>query len=135
VARRDRHQSLLALQTRAPAGVAGGIAFALVAGTGAVIAPWYLLVRPGPFLAPGRDPWIALAAGLGAACLNGIGMIFLPALLDAPPAVVGTRMLILNVTVVGVVAVWSVGFRGQSLTPSKIAGVLLAIAAVWLLGR
>lgn len=114
---------------------AGAVVFMLLAGTFAVTAPWYLLIRPGPFLAPGRDPWIAIVAGLGAACLNGIGMVFLPSLLDAPPGVVGTRMLILNVAVVGVVAVWSVSFGGHTLTPSKIGGVVLAIAAVWLLGR
>jgi drug/metabolite transporter (DMT)-like permease len=114
---------------------AGGVAFMLVAGTVAIVAPWYLLVRPEPFLAPGRDPWSAVLVGLAAACLNGIGMIFLPPLLDAPPAVVGTRMLILNVTVVSIVAVWTVSFGGQGLTTSKIAGLLLAVAAVWLLGR
>ena len=114
---------------------AGGVAFMLLAGTLAVVAPWYLLVRPAPFLAPGRDAWSAVLAGFAAACLNGIGMVFLPPLLDAPPAVVGTRILILNLTVVSVVAVWTVSFGGQGLTTSKIAGLGLAIAAVWLLGR
>lgn len=114
---------------------AGGVAFALVAGTLLVITPWFLLVRPDPWLAPGRDAWIAIVAGLGAACLNGIGMVLLPRLLDAGPAIVGTRMLILNVSIVSIIAVWSIVFGGQTLSPSKIAGALLAIAAVWLLGR
>lgn len=114
---------------------AGGVAFALVAGTLLMVTPWFLFVRPEPWLAPGRDAWIAAVAGLGAACLNGIGMVFLPRLLDAAPAIVGTRMLILNVTVVSIVSVWSIAFGGQTLSPSKMAGVLLAIAAVWLLGR
>lgn len=114
---------------------AGGVAFALVAGTLLVVTPWFLLARPEPWIAPARDPWIALAAGLGAACLNGIGMVFLPPLLDASPAIVGTRMLILNVTVVSIVSVWSIAFGGQTLTTTKIAGVVLAIAAIWLLGR
>jgi drug/metabolite transporter (DMT)-like permease len=114
---------------------AGGVAFALIAGTLLVVTPWFLLVRPEPWLAPGRDAWIAIVAGLGAACLNGIGMVFLPRLLDAAPAIVGTRMLILNVTVVSIVSVWSIAFGGQTLTPAKVAGLLLAIAAVFLLGR
>lgn len=114
---------------------AGGVAFALVAGTLLMVTPWFLFVRPEPWLAPGRDAWIAAVAGLGAGCLNGIGMVFLPRLLDAAPAIVGTRMLILNVTVVSIVSVWSIAFGGQTLSPSKMAGVLLAIAAVWLLGR
>ncbi len=114
---------------------AGGVAFALVAGTLLVVTPWFLLVRPEPWVAPGRDISIAVVVGLGAACLNGIGMVFLPRLLDAAPAIVGTRMLILNVTVVSIVAAWSIAFGGQTLTASKSAGVLLAIAAVWLLGR
>jgi hypothetical protein len=114
---------------------AGGVAFMLLAGTFAVTAPWFLLVRPGPFVAPGHQAWVALAAGLGAACLNGIGMICLPALLDAPPGVVGTRMLVLNLTVVGVVAAWTVAFGEQALTWSKMVGIALAIIAVWLLGR
>jgi len=114
---------------------AGGVAFALLAGTVLVVAPWFLMARPEPWLAPGRDAWIAIVAGLGAACLNGIGMVFLPRLLDATPAIVGTRMLILNVTVVSIVSVWSIAFGGQTLTPAKIAGLLLAVAAVWLPGR
>jgi len=114
---------------------AGGVAFMLIAGTMLVITPWFLLARPEPWLAPGRDAWVAIVAGLGAACLNGIGMVFLPRLLDATPVIVGTRMLILNVTVVSIVSVWSVAFGGQSLTASKIAGLLLAVAAVLLLGR
>lgn len=114
---------------------AGGVAFMLLAGTFAVTGPWFLLVRPGPFLSPGRDAWVALAAGLGAACLNGVGMICLPSLLDAPPEVVGTRMLVVNLTVVGVVAGWTIAFGEQALTWSKMLGVALAIIAVWLLGR
>jgi len=114
---------------------AGGVAFALIAGTLLVVTPWFLLVRPEPWLAPGRDMWIAIVAGLGAACVNGIGMVFLPRLLDAAPAIVGTRMPILNVTVVSIVSVWSIAFGGQSLTPAKIVGLLLAVAAVFLLGR
>ncbi len=114
---------------------AGGVAFGLLAGTFAVTVPWFLLVRTDPFVAPGRDPWIAAIAGFGAACLNGIGMVVLPRLLDAAPAIVGTRMLILNVTVVTVVCVWNVSFGGQALTPSKIAGMAFAVAAVWMLGR
>jgi hypothetical protein len=113
----------------------GGVVFALVAGTILVTTPWFLLVRAEPWLAPGRDPWIAIAAGIGAACLNGIGMVFLPHLIDAPPAVVGTRMLILNLTVASVVTVWSASFSAQALTPSRLAGLVLAVAAVWLLGR
>jgi hypothetical protein len=114
---------------------AGGVTFMLLAGTFAVTAPWFLLVRPEPYFAPGRDPWVALAAGLGAACLNGVGMICLPLLLDARPDIVGTRMLIVNVTVVGIVAVWTIAFGEQALTTSKIAGIALAVIAVWLLGR
>jgi hypothetical protein len=113
----------------------GGIAMMLIAGTFAVTAPWYLVVRPAPFLMPGRSVVVAVVVGLGAACLNGLGMIFLPPLLDAPPGVVGTRILILNVTVVGVTAIWSITFGGQALTASKILGVLLAVGAVWLLSR
>ncbi len=114
---------------------AGGVVFGLLAGTFLVTAPWFLFVRTGPFIAAGRDPWMATLAGIGAACLNGIGMVVLPYLLDAPPVVVGTRMLILNVTVVTVVCIWNVSFGGQALTPSKIAGMAFAVAAVWLLGR
>lgn len=114
---------------------AGGVAFALVAGTVLVVTPWFLLVRPEPWLAPGRDAGIAIVAGLGAACLNGIGMIFLPRLLDAAPAIVGTRMLILNLTVVSIIAMWSIAFGGQTLTVSKIGGLVLAVVAVLLLGR
>jgi hypothetical protein len=102
---------------------AGGVAFALIAGTLLVVTPWFLLVRPEPWLAPGRDAWIAIV------------MVFRPRLLDAAPAIVGTRMLILNVTVVSIVSVWSIAFGGQTLTPAKVAGLLLAIAAVFLLGR
>ncbi len=65
---------------------AGGVAFALVAGTVLVVTPWFLLASPGPWLAPGRAAGLAIAAGIGAACLNGIGMVFLPRLLDAAPA-------------------------------------------------
>ena len=114
---------------------AGGVAFALVAGTLLVVTPWFLLVRPDPWVAPGRDAGIAIVAGLGAASLNGIGMIVLPRLLDAAPAIVGTRMLILNVTVVSIVAAWSLAFGGQTLTTSKVAGLVLAVGAVVLLGR
>ncbi len=114
---------------------AGGVAFMLLAGTFLVTAPWFLLVRTYPFVAAGHDPWMATIGGLGAACLNGIGMVLLPPLLDAAPAVVGTRMLILNVTVVTVICAWNVSFGGQALTPSKIAGMALAVAAVWMLGR
>ncbi len=114
---------------------AGGVAFALLAGTFALTAPWFLLVRPEPFVAPGRDAWIAAVAGFGAACLNGLGMICLPAILDAPADVVGTRMLILNLTVVGIVSAWTIAFGEQALTPSKVVGIVLAVAAVWLLGR
>ncbi len=114
---------------------AGGVAFALLAGTFAVTVPWFLFVRADPFVAAGRDPWLAAIAGIAAACLNGIGMVVLPHLLDAPPAVVGTRMLILNVTVVTVVCIWNVSAGGQALTPSKIAGMAFAVAAVWMLGR
>jgi drug/metabolite transporter (DMT)-like permease len=114
---------------------AGGVAFALVAGTLLVVTPWFVVVRPEPWLAPGRDVGVAIVAGIGAACLNGIGMVFLPRLLEAAPATVGTRMLILNVTVVSVVAVWSIAFGGQTLTSSKVAGLALAGLAVYLLGR
>jgi hypothetical protein len=114
---------------------AGGVAFMLLGGTFAVTAPWFLLIRPSPFFAQGRDPWIALLAGLGAAALNGIGMICLPTLLEARPHIVGTRILILNLTVVGVVSAWTIAFGEQALTPSKIAGIALAVVAVWLLGR
>ncbi len=112
----------------------GGLAFVYLAATTLVITPWFLL-RPEPWIAPGRPAWIAVAAGLGAASLNGVGMVLLPTLLDAPPAVVGTRMLILNMTVVSLVAVWSVSFGWETLTGSKIAGLVLAVVAVWLLGR
>jgi len=114
---------------------AGGVAFVLTAGTMLIITPWFLMIRPEPWLAPGRDAWVAVVAGLGAACLNGIGMVVLPRLLDATPAIVGMRMLILNVTVVSIVSVWSIAFGGQTLTPAKIAGLVLAVAAVLLLGR
>ncbi len=113
----------------------GGIAMMLLAGTFVVTAPWFFLVRPEPFLAAGRSPTTALVVGLGAACLNGIGMVLLPALLDAPPDVVGTRILILNVSVVSVTALWTIAFGGQALPPGRIAGVALAIVAVWLLSR
>ncbi len=62
-------------------------------------------------------------------------MVLLPAIIDAPPAVVGTRMLVLNLTVVTVVTIWSLAFGEQTLTPSKIVGMALAVAAVWMLGR
>ena len=114
---------------------AGGIAFMLLAGTLAVTGPWFLLIRPGPFLAAGHDTRAALAAGFCAACLNGVGMICLPALLDAAPEVVGTRMLVLNLAVVGVVAGWTIAFGEQALTWSKMLGIALAVIAVWLLGR
>lgn len=114
---------------------AGGIAMILLAGTFMVTAPWFLLIRPEPFVAAGRSPATALLIGLGAAALNGIGMVCLPPLLSAPPGVVGTRILILNITVVGVTAMWSVVFGGQGLTLARIAGVALAVVAVWLLGR
>jgi drug/metabolite transporter (DMT)-like permease len=113
----------------------GGVAFALVAGTLLVVTPWFLLANSEPWLAPARDARFAILAGVGAACLNGVGMVFLPRLLDAPPAAVGTRMLILNVTVVSVIAIWSVAFGGQTLSASKLAGLLLAVAAIALLGR
>jgi drug/metabolite transporter (DMT)-like permease len=113
----------------------GGVAFMLLAGTLLVTAPWFLLIRPEPFLAAGRSAPIAILVGLGAACLNGIGMILLAPLLEAAPAAVGTRILILNLTVVGVTALWSVTFGGHSLSVSKVAGMLLAILAVWLLSR
>ncbi len=113
----------------------GGIAMMLLAGTFVVTAPWFFLIRPEPFLADGHSRMTALIVGLGAACLNGIGMVLLPALLDAPPAVVGMRILILNVTVVSVTALWTIAFGGQALPPAKLAGVALAIAAVWLLSR
>ncbi len=113
----------------------GGVAFVLLAGTLLVTAPWFLLVRPEPFLAAGRSAPIAVFVGLAAACLNGIGMVLLPPLLEAPPAAVGTRILILNLTVVGVTALWSVTFGGHSLSVSKVSGMLLAILAVWLLSR
>jgi hypothetical protein len=114
---------------------AGGIAMLLIAGTFAVTAPWYLLIRPEPLLMTGRSATAALLVGLGAACLNGLGMIFLPPLLDAPPAVVGTRILIMNLTIVTVAAAWSILYGGQALTASKVVGVGLAVAAVWLLSR
>ncbi|MGE5359631.1 MAG: hypothetical protein ACM3NQ_11485 [Bacteroidales bacterium] len=113
----------------------GGVAFMLLAGTMLVIGPWFLVIRPEPFLVAGRSVPAALALGLGAACLNGIGMVLLPSLLEAPPPVVGTRILILNLTVVGVTAVWSVTLGGHALSVSKISGMLMAIAAVWLLSR
>ncbi len=113
----------------------GGVAFALIAGTLLVVTPWFLIARPEPWLAPGRDMGPAVVAGLGAACLNGVGMVFLPRLLDAAPATVGTRMLILNLTVVSIVSVWSLAFGAQTLTVSKVAGLVLAVAAVVLLGR
>ena len=59
----------------------------------------------------------------------------LPALLDAAPEVVGTRMLVLNLAVVGVVAGWTIAFGEQALTWSKMLGIALAVIAVWLLGR
>ncbi len=114
---------------------AGGVAFMLLAGTFLVTAPWFLLVRTYPFVAAGHDPWMATIGGLGAACLNGIGMVLLPPLLEAPPAIVGTRILIINLTVVFVSAVWSISFDGQTLNVSKIAGVVMAVVAVWLLSR
>lgn len=84
----------------------GGVTMMLIAGTFLVTAPWFFWFRPEPFLIAGRSPATALLIGLGAACLNGVGMICLPPLLHAPPEVVGTRILILNVTVVSVTAVW-----------------------------
>jgi hypothetical protein len=114
---------------------AGGVVFMLLAGTILVTVPWFLLVRPGPWLDAGRDPRTAVAAGLGAACVNGIGMVLLPPLLDGPPGLVGTRVLVLNVAVVSVVAAWTISFGGEGLTASKVVGVVFAIAAVWLLGR
>ncbi len=114
---------------------AGGVAFALVAGTILVVSPWFLIARPEPWLAPGRAAGLAIAAGVAAACLNGVGMVFLPRLLDAAPAVVGTRMLILNLTVVSIVAAWSLAFGWQALSASKVAGLVLAVVAVYLLGR
>ncbi len=113
----------------------GGVAFMLMAGTLLVTAPWFLLVRPEPFLAAGRNVPVALLVGLGAACLNGVGMVLLPPLLEAPPGAVGTRILILNLTVVGVTALWSVTLGGHSLSVSKVSGMLLAILAVWLLSK
>ena len=55
--------------------------------------------------------------------------------LNAYNSPVRAGMLILNVTVVSIVSVWSIVFGGQTLTASKIAGLLLAVAAVFLLGR
>ncbi len=113
----------------------GGVAFMLLAGTIAVTAPWFLVIRPEPFLIGGRSVVTAILIGFGAACLNGIGMITLPPLLEAPPAVVGQRILILNLTIVTVTGAWMVGFGAAGLTVSKIAGFALAVGAVYLLSR
>lgn len=113
----------------------GGVAMMLIAGTLLVTAPWFLWFRPEPFFIAGRDHASALVIGLGAACLNGIGMICLPPLLHAPPGVVGTRILILNLTVVSVTAGWNIAFGGQGLTTAKVVGIAMAIVAVWLLGK
>jgi len=42
-------------------------------------------------------------------------------------------MPILNITVVSIVS--SIAFGGQTLTASNIAGLVLAVAAMWLLDR
>jgi hypothetical protein len=114
---------------------AGGVAFMMLAGTLLVTAPWYLIMRPDPFIEAGRSTFAALVIGLGAACLNGLGMIVLPSLLEAPPAVVGARILIINVTVVSVGAIWTMAFDGSAVNTSKVAGVVMALLAVWLLSR
>jgi hypothetical protein len=113
----------------------GGVSIVLIAGTFAVIAPWYFWVRPEPFLSAGVNAAVAVLIGLAAAALNGVGMILLPPLLEAPPAVVGTRILVMNLTIVTVATMWTLTYGGQSLTTPKVAGMGLAVAAVWLLSR
>ncbi|MFB3853910.1 MAG: hypothetical protein ACE148_08820 [Vicinamibacterales bacterium] len=113
----------------------GGVAMMLLAGTFAVTAPWYFLFRPEPFLLADRSLPVALVVGFFAACINGVGMVLLPRLLEAPPAVVGMRIMILNVSVVTVAAIWSITFGGQALTGTRVAGLLLAVAAVYLLSQ
>ncbi len=112
----------------------GGVVFMLLAGTLAITAPWFLVIRPEPFVV-GHNPLVAMLVGFGAACLNGIAMVFLPPLLEAPPHIVGQRILIVNLTIVSVTIAWSLGFGAHTLTPSKICGFVLAVAAVWLLSR